>query len=84
MAYLFLGNVDIDVSEEEIQEFLARYGFPRFDAIQHFPGNGSQPAVLLSYKESSYALRGLLPRIHQLFWKRRMINALVPTERFYS
>lgn len=83
MAYLFLGNVDFEVSEEEIQEFLARYGFPRFDAIQHFPGNGFQPAVLLSYKDKSQqALRRLLPRIHHLFWKRRRINALVPTERF--
>jgi hypothetical protein len=81
MANLFLGN--IDASEEEIQEFLARYGFPRFDALQHFPGNGSQPAVLLFYRSrSSHELRKLQPRIHLLFWKRRRINAFVPTERF--
>lgn len=81
MAHLFLGN--IDASEEEIQEFLARYGFPHFDAIQHFPGDGSQPAVLLSYSGwASHELRKLQPRIHLLFWKRRRINAFVPTERF--
>lgn len=81
MAHLYLGN--IDASEEEIQEFLTRYGFPRFDAIQHFPGNGFRPAVLLLYRgRSSFELRKLQPRIHLLFWKRRRINAFVPTERF--
>jgi hypothetical protein len=81
MAHLFLEN--ISASEEDIQEFLARYGFPRFDTMQHFPGNGLRPAVLLSYRgRSSHALRELLPRIHHLFWKRRRINAFVPTERF--
>lgn len=81
MAHLFLDN--IDASEEEIQEFLARYGFPHFDAIQLFSGNGSQSAVLLTFTgRSSHELRTLQPRIHLLFWKRRRINAYVPTERF--
>ena len=81
MAHLFLVNVD--ASEEELQEFLARYGFPQCEAIQHFPGNGFQPAVLLYFQgHSSYALRQLQPRINYLFWKRRRINAIVPTERF--
>jgi hypothetical protein len=81
MAHLYLGN--IDATEEEIQEFLARYGFPQFDAIQHFAGNGSWPAVLLFYSgRSSYELLKLQPRIHLVFWKRRRINAFVPAERF--
>jgi hypothetical protein len=81
MAHLFLGNVD--ATEDDIQEFLTRYGFPRFDAIQHFPGNGFQSAVLLCYSgTSSEELRKLQPRIHLLFWKKCRINAFVPTERF--
>lgn len=81
MAHLFLEN--ISASEEDLQEFLTRYGFPRFDAIQHYPGNGSQPAVLLSYSGTSlHELRKLQPRIHLLFWKKCRIKAFVPAERF--
>jgi len=81
MAHLFLEN--ISASEEDIQEFLTKYGFQRFDAIQHFPGNGLRPAVLLSYRDKSpLTLHQLLPRIHGMFWNRRKISALVPTERF--
>lgn len=81
MAHLFLTNVD--ASDDEIRDFLSRYGFPPFDGLQHFPGDGSHPAVLLRYREkSSYELRRLQPRIHLLFWKNRRITAYVPTERF--
>jgi len=81
MAYLYLDN--IHASEDEIQAFLARYGLPRFDALQHLPGNGSQPAVLLFYRDKSpQTLSKLAPRIHGMFWNGRRIGALVPTERF--
>ncbi|MBC7858889.1 MAG: RNA-binding protein [Burkholderiaceae bacterium] len=81
MAHIYLGN--IHASEDDLQAFLTRYGFPRFDAIQHFPGNGLQPAVLLYYTDQSqHALRMLLPRINGMFWNSRRISALLPTERF--
>lgn len=83
MTYLLLGDIDAGTSEETIQEFLTRYGFPRFDALQYVPGNGRHPAVLLSFeRQSSQALRKLVPRIHQLFWNSRMISAIVLNERF--
>jgi hypothetical protein len=78
MAELILENVDSDVSDEEIREFLVRYGFPRFDAIEHVAGDGAHPAVLLTFNdEPSEALHMLQPRIQNLFWKNHRINAMV-------
>ena len=36
MADLFVGNIDGGVADEEIKEFLVKYGFPPFDSIKHF------------------------------------------------
>lgn len=78
MADLWLGNLDAKASDEEIKEFLMRYGFPPFDSIEHIPGDGTRPAVRLSFdKASPEALRRLQPRIHDMFWKNRRINAQV-------
>jgi hypothetical protein len=73
-----MGNVDSSVSDEEIREFLLRYGFPEFDEIQHIAGDGSHPAVLLTFNDApAQALRNLQPRIQDLFWHNRKIHVLV-------
>jgi hypothetical protein len=82
MAGLWVGNVDSSVSDGEIREFLLRYGFPEFDAIQHIPGNGSRPAVLLTFNDApAQALRSLQPRIQDLFWKNRKLQVQVMDQR---
>ncbi|TDN57793.1 RNA-binding protein [Paraburkholderia sp. BL10I2N1] len=83
MADLWLANVEADTSEDEIKEFLGRYGFPPFDRIQYVPGTGERPAVILTFSEASEeALRLLQPRVHNLFWRNRTINVQVmPPER---
>jgi hypothetical protein len=78
MASLLVGNVDSSVSDDEIKELLLRYGFPEFDAIQHIAGDGSRPAVLLTFKDApAQALRNLQPRIQDLFWKNRKLHVQV-------
>jgi hypothetical protein len=82
MAGLWMGNVDSSVSDDEIREFLARYGFPEFDAIQHIPGNGSRPAVLLTFNDApAQALRSLETRIQDVFWNNRKIHVQVMDQR---
>ncbi|NML30539.1 RNA-binding protein [Paraburkholderia antibiotica] len=82
MAELLLGNVEESVSDEEIGEFLTRYGFPRFNSIQRIPGAGSRPAALLVFEHvSAEGLRVLQSRIHNLYWKDRTITALLLPER---
>ncbi|RQH07161.1 RNA-binding protein [Paraburkholderia dinghuensis] len=83
MADLWIGNVEADVSSEELSEFLGRYGFPPFDAIQYMPGSGERPAVVLTFENVDIeALRMLQPRIHNLYWKNRTIVVqVVPPRR---
>ncbi|CAB3805936.1 hypothetical protein LMG28614_06269 [Paraburkholderia ultramafica] len=47
MADLLVDNIDADIADDDIKEFLVKYGFPPFDGIEHIPGDGSRPAVLL-------------------------------------
>ena len=83
MAELLLGNVDSGTSDDEIKAFLVKYGFPAFDAIEHMPGDGSRPAVLLNFKDvAPETLRSLQPRIQNMFWKNRTISAQVMDERY--
>jgi hypothetical protein len=83
MADLWLANVDTSASDEEIKAFLVKYGFPEYDAIQHMPGDGSRPAVLLSFHAApAEVLRQLQPRLHNLYWKNRRLQAQVMAGRF--
>jgi hypothetical protein len=78
MAELLLGNVEESVTDEEIGEFLVRYGFPQFSEIRRVPGGGSRPAALVIFEDvSADGLRILQSRIHNLFWKNRTITALL-------
>ena len=83
MADLLMGNVDAGTTDDEIKEFLVKYGFPPFDEIEHLPGDGSRPAVLLTFNDAAPAtLNSLLPRIQDMFWKNRKLHVHVPAERF--
>lgn len=82
MAELMLSNVEESVTDEEIGEFLIRYGFPQFSAIQRIPGAGSRPAALVIFDNvTADGLRNLQPRVHNMFWKGRTITALLLPER---
>jgi hypothetical protein len=78
MAALMIGNVDPSATDDEIKQFLVKYGFPEYDGIEHIPGDGSRPAVLLTFAEAtSESLRSLQSRVQDLFWHNRKINVQV-------
>jgi hypothetical protein len=82
MANLLIGNVDNSASDDDIRDLLARYGFPPWDSIEHMPGDGSRPSVLLRYEGApAEALRSLQPRLQDLFWKNRKISVSVFEQR---
>ncbi|MGF6920598.1 RNA-binding protein [Paraburkholderia sp. 40] len=82
MADLWVGNVEEDASDDEIREFLIKYGFPPFDEIRRIPGSGSRPAVQLTFKDvGPEILRRLQPRVHDMFWKNRKLVVQVMPER---
>jgi RNA recognition motif-containing protein len=83
MARLFLGNLDPDTSDDEIREFLAKYGFPPFDEIERAPGEGSRPAAVLTYRNiDPNALGQLQKRIHSMHWKNRPLTAQILRDGF--
>jgi hypothetical protein len=82
MADLLVGNIDADVSDEDLNAFLMKYGFPAFDAIERVPGSGARPAAVLSFTGlSPDALRMLQPRVHNMFWKDRTLTVQVMPKR---
>ena len=83
MADLWLGNIDETLTDEQIGEFLERYGFPPFDEIQRVHGAGSRPGAVVRFTTlPEEALRLLQPRIHNLYWNERALVAqLLPPPR---
>ncbi|MGF6600796.1 RNA recognition motif-containing protein [Paraburkholderia sp. GAS448] len=82
MANLWIGNIDDGTTDDEIRELLIRYGLPPFDTIQRIEGTGARPAVLLEFiGVDHHALRSLQPRLHNLFWKNRVLTVQVMPER---
>jgi hypothetical protein len=82
MTQLLLGNVEENVRDDEINEFLQRYGFPPFDSIERVPAGSGQPIALVRFSDlSSEALNLLRSRIHNMFWKDHTISAQILPER---
>ena len=81
MARLWIGNVAPDTSDDEIKALLVKYGFPEYDAIEHVPGDGSRPAVVVTYEAADpTTLEGLQARLQNLFWKNRRLHVSVVSD----
>ncbi|SPS02759.1 conserved hypothetical protein [Cupriavidus taiwanensis] len=83
MSRLLLSNIDPDTSDQEIQAFLEKYGFPPFDSLEHEEGDGTHPAVLLTFESLDPAVLGKLQqRIDHMYWKKRQLSASILHDRF--
>jgi RNA recognition motif-containing protein len=82
MALLMISNLNPDTTEEQVKEFLGRYGFPAYDEFELQEGDGTRPAVTDIPCTMEAALQAFRPRIHDVFWNGHRINALVLRERF--
>jgi hypothetical protein len=76
-AHLWMANVEANVTDQEIQLFMTKYGFPPVNRFLRVEGSGSQPGVLLTFLVHPEALRRLQPRIQHMFWKCRTIDVQV-------
>jgi hypothetical protein len=84
MGKLWIGNLPPEAGDDEIDEFLQKYGFPSFESIERFPGDGSRPAALLDYPDvSDELLRRLQPRVNDVQWRERklFVSVGLPTRR---
>jgi hypothetical protein len=80
MAKLWIANLP-EAGDDEIDEFLQKYGFPAFDSINRVPGDGSRPAAILDYPDlKEEVLAKLTPRVNDMTWRERklFVNVLPP------
>ncbi|RZL92205.1 MAG: RNA-binding protein [Variovorax sp.] len=83
MSRLLLVNLEPGTTDDEIRDFLVKYGFPSFDTIEHQPGDGSRPAVLLTFAATdATALANLQPRIQDVYWKKRKLGVRILRDGF--
>ncbi|WP_432261221.1 RNA-binding protein [Cupriavidus sp. TMH.W2] len=83
MSRLLLGNIGPGTSDAEIGAFLEKYGFPPFNNLEHEEGDGSHPAVLLTYDNLDVmVLTKLQERIDHMYWKERELSASILHDRF--
>ncbi len=83
MSRLWLVNIEPGTSDEEIRDFLVKYGFPPFDGIEHEEGDGTRPAAMLTFSGlDPTALGELQQRVHNMYWKKRKLGAQVMRDRF--
>ncbi|UCG96532.1 MAG: RNA-binding protein [Burkholderiales bacterium] len=78
MASLWLVNLPADVTDDEIDGWLQKYGFPPCDEILRVPGDGSRPGAVVSFADlDEQTLRRLQPRVDGVFVRDRAISAQV-------
>jgi hypothetical protein len=83
MSRLWLGNIEVSTTDEEIGAFLQKYGFPSYDAIERVAEEGSRPVVICTFEKVDVeVLHKLQERIHNMFWHNRRITAQVVQDRF--
>jgi hypothetical protein len=82
MARLWIANLP-EAGDDEIDEFLQKYGFPSFDSITRVPGDGTRPAAMIDYPDLTEDVLGrLTPRVHDMTWReRKLFVNVMPPER---
>lgn len=83
MAKLWIGNLPPLAADDEIDEFLQKYGFPSFDSIARVAGDGSRPAAMIDYPDLKEEVLGRLsPRVNDMTWReRKLFVNVMPPER---
>lgn len=85
MARLWIGNIAPETSDDEVKALLVKYGFPEYDGIERVAGDGSRPAVMVSFAGADAGtLEQLQARMQNLYWKDRRLNVSVMSESRWS
>ena len=72
---LWIGNIAPEVTDEELAEFVVKYGCPRPARIERVPGDGSRPAAVLAFEgDDGKAVSQAQLRLHGMYWKGRQLN----------
>jgi RNA recognition motif-containing protein len=71
---LWIGNIAPGTSDDELRDFVSRYGISTVASIEHIPGDGSRPAVVLEVDATPDTLMKVTQRLDGVQWKGRSLN----------
>jgi hypothetical protein len=71
---LWIGNIAPGTSDDELREFLGRYGIASVASIEHVAGDGSRPAAVVEVAETPDSLMKVTQRLNGMYWKGRSLN----------
>ena len=71
---LWIGNIAPDASDDELREFVGKYGIPEVVSIERVPGDGSRPAAVLEVAATTEVLMKVTQRLNGMYWKGRSLN----------
>lgn len=71
---LWIGNIAPGTSDDELREFLAKYGVTTVASIEQVPGDGSRPAAVLEVASTPEALLKVTERLNGMYWKGRTLT----------
>jgi hypothetical protein len=71
---LWIGNIAPGTSDEDLREFVGKYGIAEVASIEHVPGDGSRPAAVLDVAATTEVLMKVTQRLNGMYWKGRSLN----------
>ena len=71
---LLIGNIPPGTSDEDLREFVGRYGVTAVQSIQHVPGEADRPSAILEIAASAQALLAITRRMNGMQWKGRALH----------
>jgi RNA recognition motif-containing protein len=78
---LWIGNIAPGTSDDELREFLKKYGVDSVAAIERVDGDGSRPAAVVEVAATPDALMKVTQRMNGMFWKGRTLVVQTTTPR---
>ena len=77
---LWIGNLDPDITDDELREFLSKYTQLKITGIVRHPGDGTRPAAMLELEGGDIvALDAAQRRLHGMFWRNRPLHVAIPS-----
>jgi RNA recognition motif-containing protein len=78
---LWIGNIAPGTSDDELREFLKKYGVDSVAGIERVDGDGSRPAAVVEVAATPDALMKVTQRLNGMFWKGRTLVVQTTTQR---
>ena len=78
---LWIGNIAPETSDQELREFLKKYGVDTVASIERVEGDGSRPAAVVEVAATPEALMKVTQRLNGMFWKGKTLVVQTTTPR---